>query len=617
MTVQANFNGQVITQPGSRSQINATALNNTQLGYSGIVAIIGSCQSGQPKVPQLFSSPGQLKAALGSGKAYDAARMAFSPSSMVVEGNYVRPQLVYVVRADAATQSALTLVDTNAASLILTSLDYGIQTNLLNAQVTAPVPNNSVNSAINLTIKYGSIQEVYTNIGMTPVINIKYTGTAISNTVTITSTGISSIIGSGSSDPAISATFAAYPTIEALINYINNLSPNYQASSTLNNTATYNCVDVDYVSTVDIMNGGLGGDFFGVISEAVNKVNSASALISVSRASGASLPPVYAALPIYFTGGTTTPNPGTADYQACLIALQQYRINFVALATQVTVSNGLGTIFKSWLDSMQGVNECHGHIGTYILDTPSPAPTFANLQTLTSSINDVNTNFWSDAVLVPNDLGTPTWYDSWMTACMAAGFQAGTPPGTSFVQKSLNILGAKHIPDLTGPSGTDRLDPYVNGDAMVLARFSFLKFSDATKSWNIVRALTTYSQDSNDYNTEPGIRSATNYAVYSLRQDIEQKFLGGRTLYTEAGSLADSAQGELLAFAKLLESANIIVKGTAIQNNQKVTLPAIVVDNVSVSGDILRLRYGIRPIGAINFIFHTINLNAVQQVATT
>jgi hypothetical protein len=75
-------------------------------------------------------------------------------------------------------------------------------------------------------------------------------------------------------------------------------------------------------------------------------------------------------------------------------------------------------------------------------------------------------------------------------------------------------------------------------------------------------------------------------------------------------------KNEVLAYGRLLEDANVIVKGTALQNNQIVTLPALVVDNVSISGDIARLRYGIRPIGAVNFIMHTVSLNSVQQVAT-
>lgn len=618
MTVSANFNGKQYIQPGSASQVIATALNNTQLGYSGIVAIIGSCTSGQPKVPTVFSSPGQLKGALGSGPAYDGARRAFSPSTQQVEGNFVRPQLVYVVRADQATQSALTLQDANSVdSLVLTSKDYGIQNNLINAMVKASTQYPTT-PAINVTLSYNGALEQYNNIGKDPVLKIKYTGGAATAVVTITSSGLTTTLGTGAgSDQNIKASFASFPTVQNLVDYINTFT-NYQASTTLSSPSTYNGVDMDYMSNVDIINSGNGNFLYGVLFAAVNTLNNGSSIVTSARAASPNgqLPPKVLSLPVYFEGGSTNPSgpPGTGDYQACLTALQAYRINFVALATSVTVANGLASVFGPWLSSMQGVNECHGHVGTNILNNPSPAPTFENQQAIVNSFNNPNVNYWSDAVLIPNDQGVPTQYDSWMMACMQAGFQGGTPPGTSFVNKSVDILQAIHIPDIV--DGTDMLDPAVNADAMILARFSFTKFNDATKSWNVVRALTTYTQDGNDYNTEPGIRSATNYAVYSIRQDIEQKFLGARTLFTEAGSTADSIMGELLAFAKLLEDANIIIKGTQLVNNQIVTLPAIVVDNVSISGDIVRLRYGIRPIGSINWIFHTINLNPVQQVAS-
>lgn len=98
MTVQLNVDGKVLTQPGSISIVNANALNNTSLGYSGIVAIMGSCLSGPPKVPQMFTAPGQLAQALGSGNLFDGCRMAFTPSTQVVEGSYVQPQIIYAVR---------------------------------------------------------------------------------------------------------------------------------------------------------------------------------------------------------------------------------------------------------------------------------------------------------------------------------------------------------------------------------------------------------------------------------------------------------------------------------------------------------------------------------------
>jgi len=634
MTLQAAFAGRILTQPGSLSVVDSTALNNPQLGYSGIVAIIGSCLSGQPKVPQLFNSPGQLKAALGSGNAYDGARMAFNPSNQLVEGNYVRPQLVYVVRADAATQGYITLDDSlGADSITLTAKDYGVQTNQIGVLVTAPTPNNGNTNAVDIAIRYGTSTESFTNIGMTQVFSMTYTGAGVNTAadVLISSTactvggvpapGIKVTITGADSADSFEAPFSVYPTLKDFREKAVSVSAHYTVAPYVSNEATYQLVNMDYSTTSILV--GTNIKFYDVLNQLVTAINNGSALVTAARATtGGSLPPTYPNPPLYsyLANGSTTA-PTNLDYDACLTALQQYRVNFVALAagcvssTDTTPSTatgaGLADTFTAWLDTMQGENECHGHVGTYMTSSNSVNSTFAVLETLAREINDVNCNLWTDSIMVPNDQGVATWYDSWMTACMAAGFQAGTPPGTSFVQKSFNILNARHYEDTV-----DLLNPYIYGDQLVLAHLSFMKFNDATKSWNIVRALTTYSADGNDYNIEPGIRSATNYAVYSIRQNIEQKFLGARTLFNQAGSTADSMKNEVLAYGRLLEDANVIVKGTALQNNQIVTLPALVVDNVSISGDIARLRYGIRPIGAVNFIMHTVSLNSVQQVAT-
>lgn len=616
MTVSANFNNRLYSVPGSASHIDTTALNTTSLGYSGIVAIIGPCQSGQPKIPVLFNAPSQLKSALGSGKAYDGARMAFNPSTQIVEGNNVRPQLVYVVRADSATQSTKVLNDaTAAASVVFTSLDWGIQTNNIAIQVTPTSPtggNPTANdSSVNITLTYGTVVENYSNVGITYVFSAYYTGSGTA----VISFNVPDPGNSNAPSVLVNANsinyyfdFAAYPTVAQLVSALNTIPGMNAAGNPLVQTTSYNVANMDYVTTVTLGTSSPSKSFFfGVIQDILGKINGVSALVSVARSTNGALPPSITAYttPTYMTGGSTTA-PGTSDYQAALQALQKYRVNFVAIADDIQTCGP--SVFTAWLDSMQGVNECHGHCGTTIVNQTK---TFTALQAIVSSLNDASTNFWTDAVLLPNDQGINTMYDSWMTACLAAGFQGGTPPGTSFVNKTFSILGTQHYVD---PSG-DTLDPYVNADNMVLARFSFLRFNDATKAFGIVRALTTYTLQDNDAYTEVGIRSATNFAVYSIRQDIEQKFLGSRTFFNQAGSTADSVRGEIIAFGKLLEANNIIVKGSTFQNNAIVTLPSLIVDSVTISGDILRARYAIRPIGAINFIFHDISLMPVQQVS--
>lgn len=609
MTLQDNFGGVILTQPGSITEINSTALNTIQLGYSGIVAVVGSCQQGQPKIPILVSSPGQLKNTFGSGNAYDAARAVFTPSTQIVEGNPVRPQLVYVVRADQATQSNITLSDAvSAASLIVTSLDWGSQTNQISISVAASTtaqpltpPTNGTSKKVIISSSYTGKTETYDNLGINPILSIEYVGNGTSASLTTTATQMTTTI-SGQSDSSTSLTipYATYPTISQIANYIN-AQPGYTATIQTTQPTLYLGKNLDYVSGQNILTP-TSVNLYGVVYSIISTINPVSALVQISRGAPGNLPPANVATTL-LTGGTVTP-PTNNDYTAALNSLTNIRVNLVMGATNVNSTNNLASVFAGFVNSMQGKNEMHCHLGC------DPNLTLAQLQTLVASINDVNVNLWFQQVQWTNDQGNNTTYDPWMMAAFAAGFQGGTYPGTSFVQKSFNILGA---------SQNVNIDLNNNADTLILSRLSFVRYSDATKSWNVVRALTTYSQDNNDFNNEPGIRSAVNYAVFNIRNDIQVKFLGSRTLFTEAGSLADSIKRELVAYASLLTQPplQVIIPGTALQNGQQVILPALIVNNVTINNDIVTLDYAIRPIGSVNFINHIVSLSPVQFVATS
>lgn len=609
MTLQANFNGEILTQPGSLTRVDATSLNPIQLGYSGIVAVVGSCQQGQPKVPILVSSPGQLKNLLGSGNAYDAARAVFTPSTQIIEGNPVRPQLVYVVRADSATQSSRTLIDgPSANSLVFTSKDYGTQTNQISVTVSdsttaqpLPAPTDDGSKLVTVSSTYTGNTETYDNLGVNPILTVQYVGDGATAVLTTTATQLTTTL-TGQSDGSVNLTilYSAYSTINQIADYIN-AQEGYVATIQTTQPTLFLGANLDYVSNQNIK-AGSSVNLYAVVYSILTTINSVSSLVTVTRATPGNLPPINVPS-TYLSGGSVTA-PTNTDFTNSLTALTNTRINYVVCAASVNNSNNLASVFAAFGNNMQGQNECHIHLGT------DSNMSFTNLQTLVSSINDVNCNLWFQSVQWTNDQGQPTTYAPWMMAAFAAGLQGGTFPGTSFVQKSFSILGA------TQNTGIDLVN---NADQLIVARLSFVRFNDPTKSWNVVRALTSYSQDNNDYNNESGIRSAVNYAVFNIRQDIQQKFLGQRTLYTEAGSLADSAKRELVAYAQLLQQPpfQVIVPGTQLVNGQVITLPALVVDQVSISGDILRLRYAIRPIGSINFIFHEISLNPVQQVATS
>ncbi len=614
MALQSFFNGKVYTQPSSATQIDSSALSPLQLGYSGIAAIIGPCVSGQPLTPMLFTSPGQLKAALGGGKAYDAARACFTPTTMLVEGNSVRPQLVYVVRTDSATQSAYTAKDSAPANtLTFTTNDYGAQTLSTSIQITTgsfPVLTNPVVAptgilpvSVIIQNSYNNSIETYSNIGTQVLFGLQYTGSGSPAEVAINSTGLTTTITGGPGGENLSVPFATYGTIQQMVDYINSLNLPYTITNVAPNASSFNSADLDYFTNYDVATAAVG--LYAVTAAVLTTINPVSGNVTVAY-SGSSThrPPTTVSTAANFTGGSTTAAADTTRFSSALSALTMTRINFLGLAEDCiyNTSYDLGAVVAAWVESMQGVNECRAHIGLPLNTTYTAG------QAYIATLNSQMTNVWFQGPIMPNDHGVTTTYSPWMQACMAAGMQAGMPIGSSFVKKSFNVFGYVY--------STATFDIVNNADAIILSRFSLVRFDGATKTWNCVRAISSYVSDGNSFNIEPGIQSAVNFAVYDIRTDVEAKFLGARTLFTEAGSTADSIQREVVARGALLEAANVITKATILVNNQKQTLPALVIDSVTITDDTARLRYGIRPIGSLNFIFHTVSINANSQVAT-
>jgi hypothetical protein len=617
MALQAFFNGKVYTQPSSATEINSSALNPLQLGYSGIAAVIGSCVSGEPFIPQLFTSPGQLKAALGSGPAYDAARVCFTPTTQIVEGNSVRPQIVYVVRADNATQSSYTAADSNSAdTIVFTSTDFGAQTNSISVQVTggsfpvltdpvvAPTGINPVTVVIQNS--YNDSLETYSNIGLGVLFGIQYTGTGTPATMSISATSLTTTITGGPGSEELTVPFATYGTVQQVVDYINSLGLPYDITNVAPNASTFNAVDLDHFTNFDVLTDAVG--VYAVTTAILSTINPVSGNVQVSLSSTTTQrPPANISTPVNLSGGSTTNQSSFNNIQAALSALTLTRINFLCGsmdADPTLTSVDAGSLFAAFVQNMQGKNECRAHLGLSANITLAVAKAYA------AQLNSQMTNLWFQGPIMPNDQGVTTTYSPWMQAAMATGMQAGMPIGSSFVQKSFNVLGYSYN------TSTDGFDIINNADAIILDRLSLVRFNGATSTWNCVRALSSYVSDSNSFNIEPGLQSAVNYAVYNIRQDVEQKFLGARTLFTEAGSTADSIQREVVAYGALLEAANVITKATVLVNNQKQTLPALVIDSITITDDTARLRYGIRPIGSLNFIFHTVSLNANSQVAT-
>jgi len=204
------FNGQRIVVPGGASFIDATALLSLGLGTTGAVALIGEADGGEPGV-HVISNPNLAKSVFRSGDLANAIRLAFKPASdALVPGG---ASVVYAVKVNASTQAALAL-----SSIDLQSIDYGLHTNQVYGIVGDGVSGGKI-----ITIGFEQEAKVSSELGLTDIIDILYTGDASTAIITNSATVITTTLAGDQSDGSanLSIDLATYNTIQKMADYIN------------------------------------------------------------------------------------------------------------------------------------------------------------------------------------------------------------------------------------------------------------------------------------------------------------------------------------------------------------------------------------------------------------
>jgi len=184
MATTIYFNGRVTSIPGSYSQVDASGLSGVGLGASGIIACIGEAEGGQPAVIHNITNPGKIGRTFKSGDLPEAGQMLFDPSKDpdVPAG----AQAVKFVKVNPATQSALTLANADGDSIVFTSKDYGAFTEKLSVDIADGSAGGK-----SVTVTSGADVEVFDDIGLEGIFDLKYAGPATA-TATLTDSLLSS-----------------------------------------------------------------------------------------------------------------------------------------------------------------------------------------------------------------------------------------------------------------------------------------------------------------------------------------------------------------------------------------------------------------------------------------
>jgi hypothetical protein len=197
-----SVNGSLIVTPQAVVTVDDSGLSSPTIGGSGDVLIVGVSQGGIPFSPIYFRTPAEAVRTLIGGDGLRAVLRAFSPAP-----NFPGAPRVIFVRANAATQSTLTLNDgASHPSIVLTSQDYGSQTNLIRVNIAA---GSTIGKKI--SVSYNGNVYVQDNVNRGGL-NILYNGT---NTATAaigpvsTATPTTTIGGSVTAGAGVSAVVAS------------------------------------------------------------------------------------------------------------------------------------------------------------------------------------------------------------------------------------------------------------------------------------------------------------------------------------------------------------------------------------------------------------------------
>lgn len=217
--VNIQFLGQTLVIPGAYYSDDVTATLPSNPALTPPLIFIANGYGVKPQTPTTFVSAQDLLTAMRGAPSTDYIQFLSNPSNALNGAS-----LITYINPSRNTQSTLTLYDTDpVAAIDLTSANYGLPSNLLQAEVQA----GSIPNAINLTLFDGYSGQSAVGVNLGVPFQMAYAGGAVSGvTYTVVASGTTNAIFSTFS-PVTGESFSTvlgpggYGTISDLVNYLN------------------------------------------------------------------------------------------------------------------------------------------------------------------------------------------------------------------------------------------------------------------------------------------------------------------------------------------------------------------------------------------------------------
>lgn len=383
-------------------------------------------------------------------------------------------------------------------------------------------------------------------------LTIGYSGT--SAVVTVTSTGLSTTVTGGSGSP-IGITFAHFPTIVSVANYIN-AQPGYSCSVGSTLSGQLPSTNLDQVTNQPFASTGTAQTLNLKMDAALFfQTVSASALLQLGNpaARAAAGLPATTSTVSYFTGGTLG-STSNNDVAAALTALQACTLNFIVplfsqdapadaaagltdpSSSYTITSINAATLNHCLLMSETKYQKNRQCFCSYLNSFDNCLDEAANLASFRASLA-----FLSQTQV--NTYGTLQSFQPWMGAALAAGMQAAGFY-KAIVNKSANTSGVFMADGSYNPRNVDQVTQALQGGLLPIGPIP-------SGNFNWVSDQTTYGVDNNFvFNSIQAVYAADIIAVTTAQQ-MTQQFVG-QSLADVSAPLAESAiEGIMANFLRL------------------------------------------------------------------
>ena len=550
------FNGRLWVSPVTASIVDDSAMNNTNVGVSNVLAIIGKSEGGQPFTALSFGSATEARAALISGESLKAIENAFDPSAQTTG-----PSTVIFVRVNPALQSTLSLLDAaGLPSIDLASQDWGLHANGIKFKIeTASANGKKVTSQFGNN--YYSADNIYRN-----ALSVSYSGASLTATISVDANTATLKYGTTTSVIDLNS----FNTIGSLVDRIN-AEAGFSAAVLDGNIEGIALNGLDFIANQDVKAAPF--TVTANLQAVVDWINgTGEGYVTATRSVNALAVP--ANLPFTYLAAGTDGMVTMNEWQAAYDALQSVDAQWVVPISPMPAIHAMNDSHCSYMSNIARMERrgiVGGNIGTTDLQAIAAAKALNSDRTSYTHLGfyDYDTN------------GKLTLYPPYIMAGLLAGMFSGVNPGTALTNKSIKIRGIER--NLRNPTDTDIL---INGGVLCV--------ENTKKGYKVVKSITTWLVNNNYNRVEVSVGVACDFTSRAVRDAVDdlRGAKGLPSLLADAISRVETALRQLAVPEPM---------GPGVLVGDKLNPPYKNI-TAALSGDVLRIEYQASPVIPANYI---------------